>query len=60
MTVIKKEPYKVRAEPKSKSKEELVKTAIRDDKGIPFKSPNGKIWLLYINDDGGLVIEERT
>jgi len=58
MTEIKKEPYIVRAELKSKSKEELKETAIREDKGIPFKSENGKIWILSIDDNGQLVIQE--
>ena len=58
MTVEVKLPYEVKAARKTDPKDDIDNIAIWPEKGIPMKSPNGKTWLLYIDDDGNLVTSE--
>lgn len=57
---MRKTPYQVQAFDDADSLEEAQKIAIREDKSIPFKSPNGKIWLVRVDDAGALTVTEKT
>jgi len=53
-------PFQAKAGRNSASLTELTAIAIWPEKGIPFQSPDGKIWILSIDDTGNVVIEEIT
>lgn len=57
---MKKVPYGVKAELKTASKAEMEEVAIYGTKGIPFQSPNGKVWIFSIDDNGNPVATEVT
>jgi len=57
---MKKIPYGVKAKAKNSPKSEMDEVAIWSEKGIPFQSPNGKIWLISVDDAGELTTVEVT
>lgn len=60
MAEMKKIPYEVRAKETSATKEEMQEVAIYSGKGIPFFSPNGKVWLVQVSDTGELTVTEKV
>ena len=57
---MKKQPYGVRANQEAETKNDMKKFAIRADKGVAFLSPNGKVWLMQVDDLGVVSVTEVT
>jgi len=58
MANMKKIPFGVRVGTEAETKEEMKEVAIYSDKGVPFFSPNGKVWLVQVDDTGNLTVTE--
>lgn len=56
---MKKIPYEVKAKETTATIEEMKEVAIYAEKGIPFQSPNGKVWLVQVDDNGSLFVTEK-
>jgi len=55
---MKKTPFGVKAAKKTDAKSVVAEVAIFSEKGLPMLSPNGKVWIISVDDTGNITATE--